>query len=72
MSHENHCGQRGKKENCNNGEETCGFCVCPECGEKVPHAKGMPCKEQICHNCGVPMMREGSRHHREFLASQES
>lgn len=70
MGKEHHCGQQGKRENCNNGEETCGNCICPECGEKLPHAKGVPCKEVKCPACGVKMMREGSKHHQELLNSK--
>ena len=35
-----------------------GFCVCPECGQRVPHQRGMPCVERKCPNCGVTMIRE--------------
>lgn len=40
-----------------------GFCVCPKCGEKVPHEAGMPCSEVTCPGCGSRMVREGSYHH---------
>ena len=35
-----------------------GFCVCPKCGEKVPHKRGTPCYEQKCPKCGGPLIRE--------------
>ena len=37
-----------------------GFCICPECGEKIPHQNGLACKEEKCPNCGTKMMREFS------------
>lgn len=40
-----------------------GFCICPKCGEKVPHADGIPCLEERCPECGAKMLREGSHHH---------
>ncbi len=35
-----------------------GFCVCPDCGEKVPHQQGKPCYGQKCPKCGKAMVRE--------------
>ncbi len=34
-----------------------GFCVCPQCGEKVPHQRGVPCFQQKCPKCNSPMTR---------------
>jgi hypothetical protein len=34
-----------------------GYCVCPQCGEKVSHARGVPCYQQTCPKCGAKMMR---------------
>lgn len=31
------------------------FCVCPSCGYKTVHTKGVPCKEITCSNCGASM-----------------
>ena len=42
---------------------TGGFCICPKCEKRIPHQPGIPCKENICPNCGKKMMREGSEHH---------
>ena len=35
-----------------------GFCVCPQCGEKVPHQPGKPCTTVQCHQCGSLTVRE--------------
>ena len=34
-----------------------GECVCPNCGNKVPHQRGVPCYEHSCPKCGQPMTR---------------
>jgi hypothetical protein len=34
-----------------------GECLCPECGKKAPHKRGVPCFEQKCPACGTPMTR---------------
>lgn len=33
-------------------------CVCPSCGEKTPHARGIPCARAKCPKCGTPMRGE--------------
>jgi len=35
-----------------------GNCVCPSCGAKAPHQRGVPCYEAKCPKCGAQMTRE--------------
>ena len=34
-----------------------GYCVCPVCGEKVPHRVRIPCYNISCSKCGAKMVR---------------
>lgn len=36
-----------------------GECVCPKCGTRASHQRGLPCYEQKCPKCGSPMARDG-------------
>ena len=35
-----------------------GYCVCPQCGQREPHQRGVPCFERKCPNCGALMVRQ--------------
>ena len=35
-----------------------GNCICPSCGAKAAHPRGVPCYQQKCPKCGAPMTRE--------------
>ncbi len=35
-----------------------GFCVCPECGHREPHRRGVPCIQRQCPQCGTALTRE--------------
>ena len=43
-----------------------GSCICPKCGQRVPHSAGKPCLQERCPHCGVALVREGSPHHQEI------
>lgn len=43
--------------------ENKGTCLCLECGKKIPHQTGVPCREMQCPRCGKSMIRENSFHH---------
>ncbi len=32
-------------------------CVCPQCGHRQPHQRGIPCTEVLCSECGGNMTR---------------
>jgi hypothetical protein len=34
-----------------------GYCVCPNCGEKVNHTAGVPCTSLKCPKCGSSLVR---------------
>ncbi len=35
-----------------------GNCVCPACGTKTAHQRGIPCYQINCPKCGTKMVRE--------------
>ncbi|MBN1504692.1 MAG: hypothetical protein JW952_06515 [Candidatus Eisenbacteria bacterium] len=35
-----------------------GDCVCPKCGHREPHQRGVPCMQRQCPQCGTLMTRE--------------
>lgn len=35
-----------------------GYCVCPGCGFREVHERGIPCADKRCPNCGTQMVRE--------------
>lgn len=35
-----------------------GYCICPACGTRVEHQRGIPCTKMTCPKCGSPLTRE--------------
>ena len=35
-----------------------GYCVCPKCGYKIPHQRGIPCSQLLCPKCKINLVRE--------------
>jgi predicted Fe-Mo cluster-binding NifX family protein len=35
-----------------------GTCLCPKCGHREPHERGVPCVQKQCPKCGTAMTRE--------------
>ena len=40
------------------GQGPGGYCVCPKCGYKVPHQRGIPCSTLQCPNCKINLERK--------------
>lgn len=49
---------RGRGRNGGKGLGIGGNCVCPKCGEKVKHERGVPCYARKCPKCESAMTRE--------------
>jgi predicted amidophosphoribosyltransferase len=48
---------RGRMDGNRPGIGPGGYCLCPNCGEKIRHEVGKPCYEIICPSCGSKMTR---------------
>jgi len=38
------------------GDAGTDICICPKCGYKLTHHRGIPCNEMKCPKCKVPMV----------------
>ena len=41
------------------GQGLGGNCVCPNCGHREQHQRGMQCFNMKCPKCDTPLVREG-------------
>jgi len=54
-------GRRGQNRGFTGGPLAAGpsgFCVCPQCGHREEHQRGVPCVGRQCPRCGTAMTRE--------------
>jgi hypothetical protein len=49
---------RGAGSGAGAGTGASNSCICPACGAKTPHERGIPCMQVNCPQCGKPMVRE--------------
>lgn len=48
-----------------------GYCICVRCNTRIPHQKGIPCRQNKCPDCGKTLLREGSYHHQLYVQKKK-
>jgi predicted Fe-Mo cluster-binding NifX family protein len=48
---------RGGGQGSGSGQGPGGTCLCPKCGHREPHERGVPCIRKQCPECGATMSR---------------
>lgn len=51
-------GGMGKRQGNRKGAGPSGNCICPKCGTKIAHQRGVPCYQTKCPQCETQMVRE--------------
>lgn len=52
-------GSRGRDQRGGvDGENGFSFCVCPKCGHREQHQRGIPCVQRQCPQCGTALVRD--------------
>jgi hypothetical protein len=51
-------GGGGRRGGSKPGSGPDGYCVCSNCGHRVRHEMGKPCRDMACPKCGSEMVRE--------------
>ena len=51
-------GRRGGMGGSSFGAGAGGYCICPNCKNKIAHQRGNPCYSIKCPKCGTQMTRE--------------